>query len=261
MAKRKKRLRWRSAFLRVLGETANVRQAAREAGIDHRSAYDLRKRRPAFARAWARVLRIADARAEQAKDQPLHHPVPPGGPPPRGKLGEELVVRRSKRCGTQLVKAGPGRWSGKAEREFLAELARTACVQSAADACGFSTTALYNRRAAYPDFAAKWAATEALAKERLPGLLVAASIASFDPEVAAEGLPPVNVDQAIRIAQLKCGGGEKGGRRRAPAARREPSIEEVRDEVIRRIAALRRRQQKNDPKLPPLDGEGRGGVE
>lgn len=163
------------------------------------------------------------------------------------------MIRHSKHCGTQLVKAGKGRWNSAAEAGFLAELARTGCVTWAADACGFSTTALYKRRAAHPDFAEKWRATEALAKERLPGLLVAASIASFDPEVEAEGLPPVDVDQAIAIARLKCCGGEDprgAGRGRGGVARRERSIEEVRDEVVRRIAAIRRHREGEEP-----DGE------
>jgi hypothetical protein len=156
------------------------------------------------------------------------------------KAGLELVVRNTGDR-TQLVRAAPGRWNAKAEATFLAELRRTGCVRWAAAACGLSRTALYKRRNNYPDFAARWAAAEAEAKERIPALLSAAAIASFDPEVTDADLPRVNVDQAIAIARLKCGDGASGRRR---GARPEPSIEEVRDEVLRRLAAIRRHREK-----------------
>jgi hypothetical protein len=166
--------------------------------------------------------------------------------------GQELVLRRTKH-GDKLVRAAPGRWCAKAEAIFLAELRRTGCVRWAAAACGLSRTTLYNRRKAYPDFAARWAAAEAEAKERIPALLTAATIASLDPEVEGKDLPRVNVDQAIAIARLKCGDGAAGRRRRS--APPEPSIEAVRDEVLGRLAAIRRHREKGGDS-PPLDGSG-----
>jgi len=160
-----------------------------------------------------------------------------------------LVLRRT-RHGDKLVRAGAGRWNARAEAVFLAELRRTGCVRWAAAACGFSTTGLHKRRGIYADFAARWAAAEAEAKERIPALLSAAAIASFDPEVADADLPRVNVDQAIQIARLKCSGGAAGGGDRF----KEPPIEEVRDEVLRRIAAIRRHREKGkgrDEAPPP----------
>ncbi|HKR25464.1 MAG TPA: hypothetical protein VJS15_09410, partial [Allosphingosinicella sp.] len=90
-----------------------------------------------------------------------------------------------------------------------------------------------------------WAEDLAVARERIPALLSAATIAAFDPEIEDEGLPKVNVDQAIAIARLKCGGGGGGaGGRRGRWIRKEPSSEEVRDEVLRRIAAIKAHRQK-----------------
>ena len=115
--------------------------------------------------------------------------------------GAELIARRTKH-GTQLVRAAEGRWNQATEEDFLAALARTGCVLAAADAIGFSTNALYMRRENYPDFAERWERAKALSRERVPDLLHAASIAALDPEVEGRDLPPVNVDQAIRISKM-----------------------------------------------------------
>jgi hypothetical protein len=106
-----------------------------------------------------------------------------------------------------MVRAGAGRWSPKAEAEFLAQLRATACWNSAAAAAGFSTTAIDYRRKRYPQFEAQCQAALEDARQRIPDMLAAAAIARLDPEAAAEDrqkrLPDVNVDQAIRISQMK----------------------------------------------------------
>lgn len=144
-----------------------------------------------------------------------------------------MVVRVSKRAGAQLVKAGPGRWSGRAEGVFLRALAHSGCVTAAAGACGFSTTALYNRKRNYADFAERWGAAEAVARERLPGLLTAAAIAGLDPEIEDASLPPVDVDQAIRICARWGGGGSAAAPAFVP-----PPIEEVRARILARLDAI-----------------------
>jgi hypothetical protein len=256
MGKKKGAPRWVRLFLRALGACANVRVAADAAGVDHSTAYNRRKRHSGFAEAWEAAAAEGRERVAEAERvaSPLHQPSPAAtaGPPPCA--GEELVFRASARAGTQLVRAGRGRWSVGAERAFLTELGRTACVQWAADAAGFSTTALYKRRGRYPDFAERWRATEEEAKGRLHGFLVQAGLASFDAEARARaeaaGLPRVSVGEAIAILRLKGGAGPGGAgfgaspnaSGRSPSGYEEPSIEEVRDEVLRRLAAMRRRR-------------------
>jgi len=241
MAKRKTAAAW-GVFLRALARTGNARAAAAEAGMDVGTAYDRRIRDAGFFAKW--VEAVAKAKAVAAKKaRPLHHAS--HGPPPRS--GEELIVRRTKH-GDKLVRAGAGRWNAKVEAIFLAGLRRTGCVRWAAQACGLSTNALYNRRGIYADFAARWAAAEGEAKERIPALLSAAAIASFDPDVEDEDLPRVTIDQAIAIARLKCSGGAARGH-----AIEEPPIEAVRDEVLRRIAAIRKHREKgaDEEETPP----------
>jgi hypothetical protein len=228
MPKRKTAAAWRT-FLRTLARTGNARVAACAAGMDVATAYDRRIRDPAFPVRWVEAL-------AKAKSRPSPRPSPRSG---RGS--PELVARKTKH-GTQLIRAAPGRWNAKAEAVFLAELRRTGSVRRAAQACGFSTNALYKRRENYPDFAARWAAAEAAAKERIPGLLSAATIASLDPDVVDADLPPVDIDQAIAVARLKCGPGAAG--RRGRFARPERPIEEVRASILRKLDAIEAHEKK-----------------
>lgn len=234
MAARPKPSIWRKVFLRALARTGNVRAAAAEAGINTETAYNHRARDPAFATAWAGAA--AKGKAVAAKDKAR-----------RVKGAGELVLRRTKH-GDQLVRAGAGRWNRRAEDVFFAALERTACVRHAAAACGFSTNALYARRAAYPEFAEKWDRVLAAAKAQIPDLLAAATIASLDPEAAVPRrglgrLPKVNVDQAIRISRIETGADGprgRGERHRKPL----PSAAEVDAELVKLLKMLRKRKLK-----------------
>ena len=144
-----------------------------------------------------------------------------------------MVLRKSKNFGAQLVKASPGRWSVRTEALFLAALEKTGCVSSAVAATGVSATAIYSRRRNYPDLARRWDAALAVARARLPELLTAATLAALDPEIEPGDLPPVNVDQAIRIA-ARWGGGDGAA---APAFV-EPPIEEVRASILAELDAI-----------------------
>ena len=242
MAKRKQAPAWRGAYLRALRRTGNSALAALQAGVDRTTIYYQRDRDPRFA---------AQREAARAKGKAA---AAAGRKPPRGKVSVKLVLRNSRR-GPKYVRAAEGRWSDEVEDGFLAALERTGCIRWAAAAVEMSTATIYYRHRRYPDFARRMAAAEARAKDSIPGYLTAATIASFDPEIEGEGLLPVNVDQAIAIAKLKCGPGAGGARDAVP----EPTIEEVRDEIMRRIAAIRRHRAKaagEGSNPPPLDGEG-----
>src|SRR5690348_9201158 len=52
----KKRPRWVTAFLRALERNGEVRAAAKDAGIDHSTAYARRRAHGEFAEGWARAL-------------------------------------------------------------------------------------------------------------------------------------------------------------------------------------------------------------
>jgi hypothetical protein len=241
MAKRKRVPAWRKAFLGVLRRTGNIRLAALQAGADKGTAYAHRARDPGFAARWDAARAKGKAAAAAGRKAPL------------GKVSVELVLRNSKR-GPKYVRAAEGRWSPAIEDRFLAALERTGCIRWAAAAAEMSTTTIYYRRRRYPDLAARMAAAEARAKDSIPGYLTAATIASFDPEIEGEGLPPVNVDQAIAIVKLKCGPGSAGGRDAVP----EPPIEEVRASIMRKLDAIEAHERKQAARKE--DGDGPGGT-
>ena len=68
MTGKKKAPAWRAGFLRALARGRNVRAAAREAGVDHGTAYYHRKRDEGFAEGWERALEKGRAKG------PLHPP-------------------------------------------------------------------------------------------------------------------------------------------------------------------------------------------
>ena len=243
MAGTRKAPLWRQAFLRALKRTGNVRASAFEAGVDPGTAYDHRAKDAGFRAKWAGAKAAYDARK---KGRPSPQPSPAGG---RGGK-EELVLRRSK-SGDKLVRAAAGRWCTRVEESFLDALEETGCVRTAAASAGLSTTAFYNRREAYPDFAARWDERVARAGVQLPGLLDAAAVASLSPAPAPGAkrrgrarMPKVSVDQAIRIkvandrAKTK-GKGLRGGER---PVRREQTHEELVERFVGLMGMLKRRR-------------------
>ena len=73
--------------------------------------------------------------------------------PPAARSGPAgAIVRPARNNQTKLIRTRGKRWSAQAEAVFLETLAATANVSAAADAAGFSTVAIYNRRMKEPNF-------------------------------------------------------------------------------------------------------------
>jgi hypothetical protein len=232
MAKVRTAPAWRRVFLLALRRSGNVRLAARAAGVDHSSAYALRKRDAGFRERWAGAVARA---AERAAAGALVAPVV-AGPLDAGDGLAGLVVRHSKNAGTQVVRAGPGRWSAGVERAFLEALAKTACVKRAAEAVGLSPAAVYARRKTDAGLRARWAEALGAGEERIGDFLTAAVLAAFDPEVAASGVPAASVGEAIAIARLK----GLGGARAAAGEAAGRDLEGMRARILAQIAAIKR---------------------
>lgn len=221
---------WRAAFLRELARSGSVTLAAAAVGIDRSSAYQTKKRNAAFAASWERAL--ARARAELGE----------GGRPVL-RLRDDEVVRASKAGRPCVMRAGPGRWSVKSEREFLEELTASANVRAAARAAGVSAVSAYNRRRKWPAFRAAWDEAKAEGWARIELLLIHAATATLDPEpepaARSEAFagPDMTVEQALKL-WFHHAGREGGRRRRHDWRRREPDIEEVRAEILRKVAAI-----------------------
>lgn len=239
MAHRKKVAgRWRRKFLAALARTANAKLSAEMAGVDHSTAYLLRQRDAGFAAAWPRARAWGRARVK-AEGRPVFadgrpRPAQAGEAPPDPRA---LTLRRSKR-GTEIVRAVEGRWTAEAEDTFILNLVIGFGVRHAARAAGFSTQAVYRRRLSDPAFAARWGLAREEGLARNDGLLIDAVPLALDPEIieAADGRPGPTIAEAIQIVRLYRFGGGRRGRDHGPP---EPSIEAVRDDVLRRLKAIR----------------------
>jgi hypothetical protein len=159
----------------------------------------------------------------------------------RSPLRDDQIVRSSNAGKPCIIRAGPGRWSAKSERVFLAELTASANVKAAARAAGFSTDAVYYRRRKWPAFAAAWDQAKADGYLRIEMLLIHAATATLDPEPSAQETseaPPMSVDQALSVFKLHRADQQGGKPRRYGWRRQEPDIEEVRAEILRKVAAI-----------------------
>jgi hypothetical protein len=230
-----------------------------------------------------------DEAAGREAQGPLHHAsrgharvqTAPGNPQPlRGtgdpsipRPGEEreggfarrsrVVVRFNKREGAQLVAVGAGRLSPEQQERFLDGLRETANVRASAAAVGVSTTALYNRRRRYPVLDAEWTAARETGCRRVSLMLIEAAEAALDPEADAEalGLPRVSVGEAIAILKLhrfdEAGAPSHAGARAEARARakavEDMPIEAVRDEVMRRIEAIRAHRERGETEIGDSD--------
>ena len=177
-----------------------------------------------------------------------------GGPGSRPlRLRPDECIRASKAGRACVVRAGPGRWSVAAERAFLAELTASANVRAAARAAGVSTVAAYNRRKLWPAFAEAWDAAIAEGYVRIETLLIGAATATLEPapilrqaqdERNSYEMPEMSVEQAMNLLRLHRAS-QRGGRGQRYGWRRQlPDIEEVRSEIERRLAALRKARER-----------------
>lgn len=222
---RTERGRWtarrQASFLAALGTCGNVRLACATARVSSTAAYHRRRRDGGFARDWAAAL----ARAEAALD------VEPGD-------RDGLAARRNCRGVLQLRTVRVNDWTEQDDATFLEALQASANVTKAADATGKHVSRAYVRRRNCPAFRAAWDATLEEAIARLEWLLMARATERMEPP-APPGEAIAAPDTGLALATLKYHAARQG-RRRGGRAPIEPRIEDVRDNIARKLAALRR---------------------
>jgi hypothetical protein len=235
------------AFLRALERCGEARTAAKDAGIDHTTAYARRKRHAEFGCAWEAALKAhaaAKKRAEAEEIAAVEDGTWADAPSRKGRgTEEELVV-----SGGQVKRAGFGRWSKRKEKIFFNELAATANARMAAAAVGMTKNAVLQRRLRHPVFAAKWDSIVASAKANINLYLVEASNKTFDPDELDTGdvQPKVTIDQAIKIAQIGAAAQARTGRGAAADPFQEEKVsdeeaDELRERLVRRLMRLQER--------------------
>lgn len=225
----------RRAFLAGLAATDNQTIAAERARVS--SWVQLQRARdPAFRRAVEEAVAAAKARLAGAGGI-----APPSG---WGSLdGEELMVRGTNGRRVQIARARLHEFSPRIEARFLAVVAATCNVKAACAAIGMSPAGVYAHRHRREDFAARWdrAIEEGYTRLEL-GLLKRCGSLFAEEEIDSapeDGLVagPISVEQAMQLwfhhRQRVHGIG-------SPRKRREMPIEEVRAEILRRVAILQR---------------------
>jgi hypothetical protein len=161
-------------------------------------------------------------------------------------------VRQDKHGKAQVIRA-TGRWSQEAETRFLGELAATANVRASAAASGFSTTAIYKRRAAWPAFRAAWDAALDQGYARIEALLIAGAcealsgaeaVAVEGPAAGAgdspSGAAAMSVDQAMNLLRLHRASARGGAPQRYDARAKPADVAAVRASILRKVAAIER---------------------
>ena len=239
----------RQLYLKVLAATGNQRAAAAAAEID-RTTIQWRRRRE---RRFDAECRAAEAAAHAALGAA------------RGAFegvadGDFEAIRRGGNGRVQIVAIGSGRWSKGVEDEFIEVLARTGNFSAAARAVGFSQTQIRARRRKWSAFAERIDQALEDAEVALEFRLFAAAndvLGGAGEGEAGEGRE-TPFDPYFALSFLKWREQRKrGGGQRGRCLRREPTIEEVRDEIFQRIMALKREREQIEANR--LRGEGEEG--
>lgn len=149
-------------------------------------------------------------------------------------------IRRAVNRQTKLVRPSDKRWSDRAEATFLETLAATANVTAAAEAAGFSTTAIYKRRLNEPGFAARWAQAMDVGYTRLECLAIETGTSTLEgkPLAADHPLPRATFAEVLNLLRLHRAEVRGGRPQRYDWRAQEPDIEEVRAEVLRRLEVM-----------------------
>lgn len=152
------------------------------------------------------------------------------------------VVRQAINGNTKIIRTTGARWSQAAERVFLEELAATANVTAAAEAAGFSTTAIYNRRKRWPGFAEEWDACLEQGYVRIETMLIEVATDSLrrEPIAGDREAPPMSIADAMNLLKLHRASVRGGAAQRYDARAKAPDFEAVRASILRKIEAIER---------------------
>src|SRR5436190_2178898 len=234
----------RADYLEHLRRTGNGSAAAAAIGM-HRDCTEKRRRRdPAFARD------CAAAEAEAARTLAGARDCFDGVDDPARQ-----IIKRGPNGRTMIVATRQGKWSKSVETVFLDALRQCGNISAAARAAGVSPRLIYRRRSEWPAFAEKLEQALDDAEIALEFRLAREAAGSADkgePDPRGAGFetggeppaPPQRFDPDLAFRFLKWR--EQKRRGTAPPRGRVaagPSIEEAGDEIVRRVAAIRRHRE------------------
>jgi hypothetical protein len=235
----------KAAFLAALRETGNRTIAAERAKVSQSWVQLHRSSDPEFKRACDQAREEAKAVLRQAQHERGNGCAPPSG---WGFLdGEELVVKGTGGAGggkrVQIARARLKQWSPRVEERFLAALAATCNVKAACAEVGLTPASAYNHRNRWPRFAERWNEAIEIGYVQLEcGLIeTAGNLFSSDGPVEVGPIREMTAGHAIHLLHMHKHQVHRIGKRPGLRAR-EPDIEDIRAELLRKAAALERRR-------------------
>lgn len=196
----------KAAFLKALAEIGNQTIAAERAKVSRSWVQLQRSTDPEFKAEVAAA--VAEARADLLAARPT------GSMKPAEKWrhleGEELVVRGSRGRRVQVARARLRQWTPRVEERFLKLLEECCNIRLALNAVGLSAASLHEHRKRWPAFDGRCEDALAVGYDTINSGLTAGAIRAVDPflsareraEPATPGLPPMTIDDAIRLVRL-----------------------------------------------------------
>jgi hypothetical protein len=183
----------RRTFLKAFARSGNLTLAAEQAGMSRSWVNKARRADAEFARACRAAKAAAGERLRASRTSR-----PPTGP---GRhRGAELVVRGKESRRPQVVRAGEGQWTRRAEERALAVLRLTCNLRLACDAAGLTPVSLDRHRRRWPDFERRLQEALAFGRVRLEAALEAERERPFDPGgLPDRELPPPSIAEALAI--------------------------------------------------------------
>jgi hypothetical protein len=252
-----KRRRWRWTALRrarvlaVLEETGNLTAAAEAAGTSYKALHRLRKRDPGYARLCEAAAKAAHERLDESGDA-------------FGEGDGAHAIQRTSNGRYQLTAVRRGYWTKRDDETFFTHLRRTGNIDASARATGFDESTVWKRYYRWPAFAERWERVLDEASLALEFRLACEGNqieAAPDGEGGGEagldsrlrgndgarehdGPPDAKFDPERALKFLKWREDKKTrGRRRGPAPRRPP-IEEVANNIVRKVEAIKRHRRR-----------------
>jgi hypothetical protein len=233
---------WRRGFFVRLAATGNATLAAKRAGVARTWVYRWRREDAGFAAEWQEAL---DRFARRTRARPRKA----AGPRPQGRRIDArdgpLIARRTRGGRPQLAAARDSDWTDDKEAEFFAVLGATLNVTAASKAAGFASKTAWARRRADAAFARRWDAVMEDGAHRLElrlmelaardiGALADEDAAAADAVAEARAPDPDLAKWLLKFRRDGAKAPRRGWRQQLP------DIEEVRAEILRKVAALER---------------------
>ncbi|MFN0116502.1 MAG: hypothetical protein ACKVPY_17670 [Paracoccaceae bacterium] len=248
----------RRAFLAALAQTGNQTLAAEAAKVSRSWVHKHRSAGPEFDMACRAAIAAARSHFEglAASGEATRKP------PARWAWldGAELVVRGTggsapasgggplrqaqggrERGRPQIARARVKQWSPRAEARFLSALTASCNVKLACAEVGLTPASAYNHRHRWAGFARRWDEAVEVGYLQVEAGLIAATGSMFEGEELAEVAPlrAMTFAQAVHLLHMHKHA-VRGIGKRPGLPPRQADIEEVRAEILRRVAAIRR---------------------